>query len=85
MLGSGLPQIPPSLKNFGNKKPCRRCNLSYNHQKHTICPHCGHLDDAGLAQLLEQRAQYQEGNKNLGALFLIFALLGLVIMLLAAL
>jgi len=65
-----------------NNKPCKRCGLQYNPKKEKKCPHCGDLDDQGLARLLERKESEFQSNRSLGGWFLFAAVVVLVLMVL---
>ncbi len=59
------------LKDQKGKKPCERCGLHYVPEENEQCPHCGHLNQAGLQKLLMQIERQNQGNKKPGMLFYI--------------
>ena len=70
------------LKAQIKKTPCKRCGLHFDHSKNKECPHCGNLDQKGLEHLLEQQNVEKQGNKSLGSMFLIVAIILVVLVLL---
>lgn len=72
------------LKEQLNTKPCARCGLLYDHRQNS-CPHCSHLNEHELSQLLETKALELEGAANLGRKLLLgaLALAGLMIIFVA--
>lgn len=82
MSVGGLAARAALLKEQLKKKPCKRCGLHYDHDEDAECPHCGHLDEAGLQQLLAKKERERHGNSRLGNRMLLAAILVFVIMLL---
>jgi len=72
----GLIFIPPSIK-FTNK--CSRCGLLYPKDE-AKCTHCDGLTDEELIIFKKKIEAQNEGNKNLGFLFLFFTLILLLLM-----
>ncbi|PVV27876.1 MAG: hypothetical protein B6D79_00095, partial [gamma proteobacterium symbiont of Ctena orbiculata] len=48
--------------------------LLYDPTKEKRCPHCDQLDQKGLEALIEKRKREHRGNKQLGKVFFIVAL-----------
>ena len=67
------------LKKQMKKTPCKRCGLHFDHSENKECPHCGNLDQRGLKHLLEQQDVEKQGNKSLGSMFLIVAIILVVL------
>ena len=67
----GLVARAALLKEQHNQTPCDRCGLQYDHDKLEKCPHCGDLDEQGLARFLAQREAGLQANRLLGRKFLI--------------
>ena len=65
-------------------KKCKRCGLRYP-QKESICIHCTGLSEQEVHELKEKYKNEQQGNANLGRLFLYIAMLILVGMLIFSL
>ena len=65
-------------------KKCKRCGLRYP-QKESICVHCTGLSEQKAHKLKERYKNEQQGNANLGRLFLYIAMLILVGMLIFSL
>jgi len=82
-LGGGLAKLA-QIREYKRYRQCARCRLRY-HEREDKCPHCGDLDDAALAQFLEQRRSYRHGRRWLGRLFFGVAALVAVILLIALL
>ena len=78
----GLVARAALLKEQMKKKPCQRCGLLYNPKKEEKCPHCGDLDERGLALLLEKKEREIQGNRQLGNWFIFSAIVILFLMLL---
>ncbi|MBI3186387.1 MAG: hypothetical protein HYZ31_00795 [Gammaproteobacteria bacterium] len=72
------------LKEQMKKQPCKRCGLHYDPIEMKQCPHCSHLDEPGLAKLLEQKENEIQSNKSLGFWFFIGAIVLLFIMIISA-
>ena len=75
----GLGARAALLKQQKITKPCPRCGLRYPQQE-PECAHCGHLDEAGLAQLRENIEKEYQGRKALGQWFLMAAIGVLLLM-----
>ena len=76
----GLAARAALLKEQLRQKPCPRCGLHYDPVKLAQCPHCGNLDERGLARLLEQREARFEANRALSIRFFVVALILLLVM-----
>lgn len=76
----GLAARAALLKDQMKKKPCNRCGLHYDPKEEKKCPHCGDLDEHGLAQLLERRESEFQSNKSLGFWLLLSAIVLLIFM-----
>ena len=70
-LGGRLGVLQEQMK----KTPCKRCHLLYNHATRDSCPHCGHLDEAGLQLMLANRAKGYQKRKAAAKWFFIAALI----------
>ena len=78
----GLAARAALLKEQLKKKPCKRCGLHFDPDEETACPHCGHLDEAGLQQLLSKKERERAGNSRLGNRMLLAAIVFFVLLLL---
>lgn len=70
--------IPPRIV---ITKKCKRCQLRYP-RKYSQCSHCSHLNDNEVKELKLKYKNEHKGNANLGRLFIYFAMLitiGLII------
>jgi ribosomal protein L37E len=72
------------LKEQMKKKPCKRCGLHYDHKEMDECPHCGHLDQTGLEKLLAEKEEEHQGNRTLGSVFLVAAVVLAILMVIIA-
>lgn len=79
MLGGGLLE---HFKAYLKKRPCERCGLMYNHQLKPRCPHCGGLDEEGLARLFEICRRRHRENRHIAKGFFIAAMVLLALMVL---
>lgn len=70
-LGGRLALLQEQMK----KTPCKRCHLLYNHAIKESCPHCGHLDEAGLQLMLAKRAAGFQKRKTAAKWFFIAAMI----------
>lgn len=62
------------LKEQMKKTPCERCGLHYDRSKKEECPHCDTMDHKGLEHFLEQKNTEKQGNKSLGFVFAVIAI-----------
>ena len=76
---SGLLARGAILKEQMKKTPCERCGLHFDHSENKECPYCGDLDQKGLEHLLKQQDLEKQGNKSLGSMFLIVAIILVVL------
>lgn len=76
----GLAARAALLKEQLKQRPCVRCGLHYDHVKAATCPHCGDLDERGLARLQERRETGFRANRQLGTKFFIATMIIVFIM-----
>lgn len=70
----GLGARAALLKSQKPTKECERCGLHYVVEENDTCPHCGSLSDGELQELLEHKEREQKGNRSLGLIFLVVAI-----------
>ncbi len=65
-------------------KQCDRCGLQFTEDKDE-CPHCTGLSENELDELKRKIEEHHQSNSNIGKLFLYFAVIVLVILVIVAL
>lgn len=84
MQGGGLGLAFAHMRNRKPTKKCGRCGLRYKiTEEH--CPHCHGLSENELSNLKARIAREHKGNRKLGNMLLLAALVGVILMVLGVL
>ena len=80
MLG-GLGMKIALMRHNKPSKECSRCGLRYTIDNKN-CPHCHNLTDSEFLKLKEKISNEHEGNKSLGKVFFVIAVILITLMIL---